>query len=115
VLRDQLGQLKWLQRRIQQLASSRRKLDGVWKMPGFDRQEHWMILRAGQLLECVNGSDGSKIFPRISDAKASDPDVPQTHLQIHLLLLLSSWIKKHPGQTGGLTRFDQLTSPNSAA
>lgn len=108
VLRDQLDQMKWLNRRIKQLSAARRKLDGVWKMTGFDRQEHWMVLRAGQLLACTNGADDSASKVKVEEAKSSDSQIPQTHLEINLQLLLSSWIKKHPEQVTSLFNFNDL-------
>ncbi len=111
VLRDQLKQMKWLQRRLQQLTTARRKLDGVWKLPGFDRQEHWMILRAGQLLSCCNGDDlevSETANNMIREAQNSDPQVPQTHLQIGVLLMLAAWIKKHPQDISSLVKFAEL-------
>lgn len=106
VLRDHLSQMKWLQRRLSQLATARRKLNGIWKLPGFDRLEHWMILRAGQLHSCTNGELDPTTNPQIESATSSADKVPQTHLQINLTMLLSSWIRKHPDHLKTLTPFD---------
>jgi len=105
VLRDQLGQMKWLQRRISQLANARRKLDGVWVLPGFDRQQHCMVLRSGQLLSCCDGQPSEANQQLIQQAADSQPAVPQTHLSINLLLMLASWIKKYPDDVKSVRKF----------
>ena len=44
----------------------------------------------------------------IREAQNSDPQVPQTHLQIGVLLMLAAWIKKHPQDISSLVKFAEL-------
>ena len=108
VLRDQWQQLQWLQRRIQQLKKATRRLNGVWILPGFDHGAHWMILRQGQLLESTAGPADPRSMLACEQARTAEVLVPQTHLQINLLMLLTSWIKKHPQQLGTLVPFEDI-------
>ena len=109
VLRDQLEQMKWLHRRVKQLTAARRKLNGVWILPGFDRQEHWMVLRAGRLLDCTSGKSDPRSAAVCADACTQDAQVPQTHLDINLLMLISAWMRKHPQQLKSLVKFEGLS------
>jgi excinuclease ABC subunit C len=114
VLRDQLRQLQWLHRRVQQLSLARRRLDGVWKLPGFDRQEHWIILRGGRIVACTAGPADSRSTVACQTAAERKPGTPRTHLEINLLLLLAAWIRKHPQQLKSLVGFGDLsTSPTT--
>ena len=117
VLRDQLANLKWLYRKTRQLALVRRRLNGVWVLPGFDQHENWMMLRAGQLIRCTSGPTDPENQEAIADTRRLKPAVPVDNLNINLLLLLASWIRKHPKQLKQIRSFDEVAddSANQAA
>lgn len=108
VLRDQLRQIKWIQRRMKQISSAKTRLNGLWKFPGFDRQEHWMILRAGQIIACTNGAGDPESLKRSRAAEQRPATPPGTHLDTNLLMLLASWIKKYPEEIGTIVNFREI-------
>ncbi|MDG2014819.1 MAG: UvrB/UvrC motif-containing protein, partial [Pirellulaceae bacterium] len=108
VLRDQSRQIKWLSRRIKQMSTATKKLDGIWSLPGFDHQQHWMILRAGQITECTQGPADARSLPACQEAQARPAQVPQTHLNINLMMLLAAWIKKNPQETKAIVKFKEI-------
>ena len=114
VLRDQARQIKWLSRRIQQMSRATKKLDGVWSLPEFDHQEHWMILRAGQIVECTQGRSDARSLPACLDAQARQAQVPQTHLNINLMMLLAAWIKKNPRETKAIVKLKEIVGSTAS-
>ena len=88
---------------------------GVLILPGFDQQQHWLVMRAGQLIYCTAGHADSRTPRRVVDTAALEPDVPRTNLGINLLLLMSSWLKKHPEYGKAMVAFDEIAARFSQA
>lgn len=108
VLRDQLRQVTWIQRRLKQTTSAKTRLNGLWKFPGFDHQEHWMILRAGQIVACTNGAGDPESLKQSELAEKQPATPPRTHLDTNLLMLLAAWIKKYPEETRKIVKFSEI-------
>ncbi|MGI9517037.1 MAG: UvrB/UvrC motif-containing protein [Pirellulaceae bacterium] len=115
VLRDRLDHMQWMHRRIKQLRTARRRLNGVWMLPGFDQQQLWVVLRSGQLITCTQGHSDPRTGQVLQDAAGGEPDVPKTNLGINMLLLLASWIKKYPDQAKSIVPVDEIQLPNQRA
>ncbi len=101
VLRDQLNQLAWLSRRIKQLQTARRKLSGVFELPGFDHRQIWLMLDSGILrsvaarpVSIPTGNSANTLFGWRTQAGRNP--FPQNHLETNLLIMFSSWMKKRP-------------------
>lgn len=106
VLRDQLGQLKWLHRRIRQLKNARKKLDGIWRISGFDHQYMSMVIRKGKLIGCADAVNDSQIGELVDQALSLKNPVPRTHLDISWAMLLASWAQKYPDHLNSISPFD---------
>ncbi len=120
VVRDQLSDLRWLGNRIRQLSAARRQLHGIMTLPGFDRNEVWLVLMSGVLKKCIarpqlhHQMDGTvELISRHANDKRRK--IPTKSLEINLVLLLSSWLRKHPEQLRTIRSFDDTLPQMSAA
>ncbi len=111
VLRDQLIHLKWMDRRVRQLAAARRQLNGIWALSGFDHQQHWMILRGGRLLACTSAPASrtgcAATAEVVGQAAATETGLPGDNLGVNWFLLLASWARRKPEQAKSLISFDR--------
>ena len=110
VLSGQLKHMKWMDRRVRQLKAAKRKLNGIWVLPGFDRQQHWMIMRAGNLVGCRRAPAGGRPDPDannfVKTVQTCDPVVPETSLSVNWFLLLGSWARRYPEQAKSIIAFE---------
>jgi excinuclease ABC subunit C len=113
VLAGQLRHLKWLERRVRQLNATRRKLNGIWVLPGFDHRKHWMIVRGGNLVACrtapLNGSPDRELGEFLASTAAGELSVPESSLAVNWFLLLGAWARRFPDQAGTVIPFDAAT------
>lgn len=111
VVRDQLRSLTWLDRRIRQLAVARKKLNGVWVLPGFDRQDHWMILNAGRIAGCLAAPGEPETVAGVIGLLEREAErsttIPQSSLEVNWMLLLGSWIRRQPARAESIMAWDQ--------
>jgi excinuclease ABC subunit C len=120
VLRDQLHHLNWLARRIRQLNAARKTMHGVWMLPGFDRQEHWLFLEKGFLRRCASRPEGSfarndaslvREAPAVAsesngESPSTGPEAPPVSddLAVEWFLLMASWSRRNPDQLDSIAR-----------
>ncbi len=111
VLSDQLKHMKWMERRVRQLNAARRKLNGVWVHPGFDRQQHWMIMRGGNLIGCRAAPVGDRADTESVESlqliEKSKPAIPATSLAVNWFLLLGAWARRFPDQAKSIIAFER--------
>lgn len=119
VLNNQLRHLKWLERRLTQLRRDQKRLNGVWVLPGFDHQTHWMLLKGGRILGCAAGPEGDRerasesqndLIQRLKSARQSAIAPPDDYLDTSLFLLLGAWRRRHPGTLKSLISFSTALS-----
>jgi excinuclease ABC subunit C len=117
VLRDQLAHLQWLDARLRQWRSARRRLHGILDLPGFDHQRHWMVVERGVPVRCLNGGTGGVRVgrpahntrdahnlgdtaaiagPTPGDESCENGPLPWDSLSMNWFLLLASWLRRYP-------------------
>lgn len=110
VLCRQLRDLKWMERRIRQVNKARKKLNGMWVLPGFDLQLHAMILRRGLLVGCAGvprpGKPAEQFSERVARAAALPETLPATSLDTSWFLILESWSRRFPSDADTVVPFD---------
>ena len=111
VLRDHFQNLRWLARRLKQLESAERVLNGVLPITGKNYQKLWLILRGGRLV-------GSAAAPRdarrrkaaaekLSVIKQQDLGLPTNLMEMNLQMIIMSWFRKYPRYKQQLISFEE--------
>jgi excinuclease ABC subunit C len=110
-LRDHLAHLTWLERRLSDIRSAQRRLNGILPLAGRNRQRIWLVLRGAKLIGSApepNRSDrATKAIEFLSQLSDSELLLPTNILEMHLQLLIISWFRKHPHFKRQLIGFEE--------
>jgi excinuclease ABC subunit C len=99
-LRNHINSLQWLQRRLGDIRSAQRRLNGVLPIAGRNRQRIWLVLKGAKLIGSApepNRPDrAAKAIEYLGQLSESKFVLPTNILEMHLQLLIISWFRKHP-------------------
>lgn len=112
VLRDQLHDLQWLNRRLEMLRKARYELNCVYAVTSSDGREVWLYLRSGMLrhtsLAPVDLNSSEICRSLLEDTSSSiNVEIPQTTHDINIQMILVSWFRKHPVEHAHLISFQK--------
>lgn len=111
VLRDHFESLRWLSRRLKQLATAEATLNGVLPLADKRGRKLWLILRGGRLI-------GSAAAPRDEKRKLAaaeklraiaqqDLGLPTNLMEMNLQMIVMAWFRKYPKTKQQLIGFEQ--------
>lgn len=99
-LRDHLARLSWLDRRLSDIRTAQRKLNGILPIPGRNGQRIWLVLRGAKLIgtapEPARPDRAARAMKYLGQLSESEMILPGNILEMHLQLLIISWFRKHP-------------------
>ena len=111
VLRDHFHNLRWLSRRLKQLESARKKLNGVLPVTGKNYQKLWLILRGGRLVGSAAAPRDTKrklvASKKLAAIEQQDLGLPTNLMEMNLQMIVMSWFRKYPKYKQQLLSFEE--------
>ncbi len=111
VLRDHFQNLRWLSRRLKQLESAQRTLNGVLPITGKNYQKLWLVLRGGRLIGSAAAPRDEKrratASKRLEQIQHQDLGLPTNLMEMNLQMIVMSWFRKYPKYKQQLISFDE--------
>ena len=111
VLRDHFQNLRWLSRRLKQLESAERTLNGVLPIAGKNYRKLWLVLRGGRLIGSAAAPRDQKrresAITRLEQIQQQDLGLPTNLMEMNLQMIVISWFRKYPKYKKQLISFDQ--------
>lgn len=110
VLRDDLDNLTWLDRRLSSLRRAQTTLNGVVPFRSRRGRTCWLVLRGGRLIVTSGPPDRASRAERTTEQlkKISQQslETPANLLEMQLQLIVISWFRKYPDQLTRLISFE---------
>lgn len=111
VLRDHFQNLRWLARRLKQLESAERVLNGVLPITGKNYQKLWLILRGGRLVGSAAAPRDARrrqaAVEKLSAIKQQELGLPTNLMEMNLQMIIMSWFRKYPKYKQQLISFEE--------
>ena len=110
VLRDHFLNLRWLSRRLKQLESAQKVLNGVLPVAGKNYQKLWLILRGGRLVGSAAAPRDAKrkqaAAEKLRSISVQDLGLPTNLMEMNLQMIVMAWFRKYPKFKQQLISFD---------
>ncbi len=111
VLRDHFLNLRWLARRLKQLESAQKTLNGILPIAGKNYQKLWLVLRGGRLIGSAAAPRDQKrreaAIERLERIRKQDLGLPTNLMEMNLQMIVMSWFRKYPKYKQQLLGFDE--------
>jgi len=111
VVRDHFLNLRWLARRLKQLESAEKTLNGVLPITGKRYQKLWLIIRGGRLVGSAAAPRDKKGFEaatvKLSSIRSQKFELPTNLMEMNLQMIVMSWFRKYPKYKKQLISFEQ--------
>ena len=111
VLRDHFTNLRWLSRRLKQLESAERVLNGVLPIADKNNRKLWLILRGGRLIGSASAPRDAKrkqaAAEKLRAIQQQDLGLPTNLMEMNLQMIVMAWFRKYPKYKQQLIGFDQ--------
>ena len=110
VVRDHFQNLRWLARRLKQLESAERMLNGILPITGKRYQKLWLILRGGRLVGSAAAPRDKKrlvaAIEKLSSIRTQNLGLPTNLMEMNMQMIVMSWFRKYPKYKQQLISFE---------
>lgn len=103
MLRDQIRNLTWLDRRLNDLRRARYDFNCIYPVPGFRKRTIWLCLTSSLISSAVALPTGkrlaAKALQQINIANSANPNIlPHDNPTVLMQMIVISWFRKHPDE-----------------
>lgn len=115
MLRNQLTNIKWLNRRLSDLRRNQKELNCIYPVAGFHRRMIWICLHSGMVSSVVAQPAGSRQADKVLRAiqvanTASNSHLPHDTTSVLMQVIVSSWFRKNSEERQSLLSFEKAES-----
>lgn len=110
ILRDQLGNITWLSRRLNDLRRNQNELHCIYPVTGFHRRKIWILLKSGLLGSVLAQPSGRRQADQaLRQIRLADSS--RKHYLAHdtttvlMQMIIASWFRKHAAEREQLISF----------
>lgn len=112
MLRDQIRNLTWLDRRLNDLRRARYDFNCIYPVPGFKKRTIWLCLTSSLISSAVALPTGkrlaAKALKQINIANSANPNIlPHDNPTVLMQMIVISWFRKHPDERSRLMSYPE--------
>ena len=111
VLRDHFQNLRWLSRRLKQLKTAEKTLNGILPLADKRGRKLWLILRGGRLIGSAAAPRDAKrklaATERLEAIAQQELGLPTNVMEMNLQMIVMAWFRKYPKTKQSLIGFQQ--------
>lgn len=115
MLRDQIRNLTWLDRRLNDLRRARYDFNGIYPVTGFRKRTIWLCLSSSLISSAVVLPTGKRLAAHalkqidVANSVNQNP-LPQDHPTVLMQMILISWFRKNPDERNRLLSYPEAIS-----
>ena len=115
MLRDQLQNIRWLSRRLEDLRRNQTELNCIYPVSGFRKRRIWICLSSGMISAVLPQPKGRRQADRTLNEIRTADSSSQNQLAhdtttVLMQVIVSSWFRKNPSEKKQLVSFDEATN-----